>query len=974
MGWDETKDQYKLGNGPINGRNVTLIVEQVVTALAQDPRRTFQAVEMAYWIEIYEAFPPALQQLFVQAVRNRQLIFLNAGWSMGDEASPSYVDMLDNQYVGAHNVRDYFGAQYLPTATWQIDPFGHSATQGLFSSPLAGVKGVMWAREAADYKALSYARQTQERLWTPSPSLGAAKATAFAGIFSSYGYGTPSGVTRCNGTPSPPSTSCNGTWGAVDVWQFYNDIVYNIAPGIRGNDVLALFGTDFQHENAVDYLAYIDSLRDALNQLNAQGVFPNITATYSSPAAYMTAKIASGTLPAFEGDFFPYNDDTQGHNMWAGYFTSRPAYKGLVRETSALHQAARQLQVLAGGAPQGLGPSNPLYKLERAIGVAQHHDSVSGTAKQVVDFDYTLILEGGRQAAYAGVAAFLANLTGYASAPFSVCPLANVSICPPLEAGSPAVVVAHNALAQDDPAAPVRVAVGMPTGVASWAVFDAAGAPVTAQLVPLSDRDVALRALYNGSASVAVSWLYFQGRLPAAGFSSFFLVPASSAADAPRTHASEVRALASSASSASASAGAAGDDVSFGNGRLVLTVNQTTGFLSRYQDTLLGVDIPLAQSWMWYAGCDGNSSCNGSNQASGAYIFRPKTPEPSPVVPGGAAAAVTLVTGPVVNETQHVYGYITQSTRLWAGAANAEIEWTVGPVNVTDKQSHEVVVRYSSGLPTGGQWTTDSNCREGQARRRNFRPQWNVTIVEPVSGNYFPTNCLIRTSGGGVTMAVAVDRSEGGTSLNDGELELMVHRRMLYDDKRGVAEALNEPGIDGKGLIVRGRHWLVAAPAAAAAPLYRRLQELAVAQPRALTAFAGLGSYSVAQWLSSFKPTAALLASPLPPNVHLVAAHAQGNGTVLVRLAHVYEANEDPSGSQPATVALATLFSGLPIVAAEEMTVIGTQPLAGIETTTYSFDDGRVVTLPALPAAPSGPGLEVTLEPMDIRTFLCTIG
>ena len=49
------------------------------------------------------------------------------------------------------------------------------------------------------------------------------------------------------------------------------------------------------------------------------------------------------------------------------------------------------------------------------------------------------------------------------------------------------------------------------------------------------------------------------------------------------------------------------------------------------------------------------------------------------------------------------------------------------------------------------------------------------------------------------------DRSQGGSSLAEGEIELMVHRRLLYDDSLGVGEALNETGSDGNGLVVRGR-------------------------------------------------------------------------------------------------------------------------------------------------------------------------
>ena len=44
-------------------------------------------------------------------------------------------------------------------------------------------------------------------------------------------------------------------------------------------------------------------------------------------------------------------------------------------------------------------------------------------------------------------------------------------------------------------------------------------------------------------------------------------------------------------------------------------------------------------------------------------------------------------------------------------------------------------------------------------------------------------------------MTILTDRSQGGTSLQDGSIELMVHRRTVKDDSRGVDEPLNETDV-----------------------------------------------------------------------------------------------------------------------------------------------------------------------------------
>ena len=117
------------------------------------------------------------------------------------------------------------------------------------------------------------------------------------------------------------------------------------------------------------------------------------------------------------------------------------------------------------------------------MGVTQHHDAVSGTSKQHVANDYARRLAGGRLAADQLVSSALASLTGYSGAAFLVCDLANVTICPALEAGAPTVLLVYNQLAQAR-TVHVRVPVGLPSGVATYAVFNQSAGATAAPARP----------------------------------------------------------------------------------------------------------------------------------------------------------------------------------------------------------------------------------------------------------------------------------------------------------------------------------------------------------------------------------------------------------------------------------------------------------------------------------------------------------
>jgi hypothetical protein len=79
-------------------------------------------------------------------------------------------------------------------------------------------------------------------------------------------------------------------------------------------------------------------------------------------------------------------------------------------------------------------------------------------------------------------------------------------------------------------------------------------------------------------------------------------------------------------------------------------------------------------------------------------------------------------------------------------------------------------------------------------RQFNYRPTWDLRVYEPIAGNYYPVSAAmyVRDEGAQKQLSVLTDRAEAGASLDDGEMELLVHRRLVVDDLRGVGEPLNE--------------------------------------------------------------------------------------------------------------------------------------------------------------------------------------
>jgi len=82
--------------------------------------------------------------------------------------------------------------------------------------------------------------------------------------------------------------------------------------------------------------------------------------------------------------------------------------------------------------------------------------------------------------------------------------------------------------------------------------------------------------------------------------------------------------------------------------------------------------------------------------------------------------------------------WASQEIRIYNGTQIAEIDWIVGPIPVDDNIGKEIIMRYDTDIPTNGSFYTDANGRQVLERRRDYRPSYNYTVYENVSGNYYP--------------------------------------------------------------------------------------------------------------------------------------------------------------------------------------------------------------------------------------------
>jgi lysosomal alpha-mannosidase len=172
----------------------------------------------------------------------------------------------------------------------------------------------------------------------------------------------------------------------------------------------------------------------------------------------------------------------------------------------------------------------------------------------------------------------------------------------------------------------------------------------------------------------------------------------------------------------------------------------------------------------------------------------------------------------------------------------------------------------------------------------------------------------------------------------DGSIELMVHRRLTYDDRLGAHEALNETAF-GEGLVVRGRHFLLVEPPATSAVFHRVGSQQLYMHPLITL---GLTQQTFTDYSAAYRLTWSALVDTLPLNVHLLTLDQTDAKIFLVRVEHYFELEEDDTFSHPVTFDLQSIFQAIGnITSAVELTLNGNLELAKLQRLTWITTEGE---------------------------------
>ncbi|CAB3359337.1 Hypothetical predicted protein [Cloeon dipterum] len=783
------------------------ILTNLVNKLSEDSRRKFIWAEVSYlmlwWSEQGQENKDKMRRL----VESGQLEIVTGGWVMNDEANSHFWAVVQQLTEGHEWLMQHLGVR--PKHAWAIDPFGHSATNAYLLKKSQIAASLIQRVHYSVKKRLAQDKGLEFR-WRQGWSNE--KSDMLTHMMPFYSYDVPH-------TCGPdPKVCCQFDfkrlpgYGVTCPWRISpqpitNDNVRQRAELLldqyrkkaqlyRTNVLLVPLGDDFRFDHSAEWDAQFNNYQALFDHLNArQDLY--VEAQFATLSDYFSAlKIEVGgekRLPSLTGDFFTYAD--RDDHYWSGYFTSRPYYKRLDRVLIGYLRAAEVIFSLAwshgkatssNGSPWLLSPHaglrNKLTIARQANALFQHHDGVTGTAKDHVMRDY-----GNKMIKAIDSVQHVIQM----SAQYLLYNQANPELDPNdiyfhLDDTRPRTgalskrnkitfgegldtrkVVLFNSLNRARTEF-VRLR------VANYNVMvtDQSHRPLPSQVQPLFDE---MASMVDGEYE-----LLFIVTVPPLSLTTFLISWTSNADErAPLASVSLANhqgqhKLHSAEGFEQIGSLPEGQNIKV-NSQQISAVFSSHGLLKSVSTQ--GITMTVKLEFVRYGAVEGR-------ERSGAYLFLPDGP--AKVVMLKQAPLVRVISGPVATQIEVQHPFVLHQATIYncSGEVGSSIEM-VNLVELVNGKNIEVAMRLTSDIESGDTYYTDLNAFQMIERRRQLHKL-------PLQAHYFPMSGMAYIEDSGIRLSVISGQPLGAASLSSGQLEIMQDRRLAQDDNRGLNQGVED--------------------------------------------------------------------------------------------------------------------------------------------------------------------------------------
>lgn len=393
-GWVLTIQEYY-------DQRVKNILDNMMVSLKENPDRTFIYVEQAFFTMWYPSQSEDTKNTLKEWLKNGRFEFIMGGYVMHDESASHFQHVIDQMRLGLQFLKSEFN--FTPTIAWFIDPFGHSASNAYILKEM-GFETIVFVRIDYKEKNIRRANKTMEFNWRPYFDLANEKIKSITKKKNSDVLSDPKDtsifthITAEHYCPFDNFGRLNEDRIVKFTDEELNQEVKRFVEQVKKQsayymhkELIYWFGCDFTFQKAsINY----NNLEPIMKKVNENKDF-KVNVFYSTPTKYFS-KIKNLPIeyPSYENnDFFPYADDE--FSYWTGYFTSRPNLKVRVREAGNVLERVSNIlveDILNGNNTSVDDYLKTIFNLREKLAICQHHDAVAGTSKNYVSVDYENML------------------------------------------------------------------------------------------------------------------------------------------------------------------------------------------------------------------------------------------------------------------------------------------------------------------------------------------------------------------------------------------------------------------------------------------------------------------------------------------------------------------------------------------------------------------------------------------------------